>query len=181
MKGAKSPLFVRVIDRLCEGSGQIAGVLTLVLMLIIVQEVFRRFVLNAPTSWSSQLSCWLLCYAGFFPGAYCLLYDAHVRVDILYRTFSTRTRAIVEIVTLFFLFAFAGVLTWKGGEIFWSAIKVSEVSFNPHAPWPMWPLYFALPASGALVFLQGVARFFRNIMTLITHEEQIKAVEGLAR
>jgi TRAP-type mannitol/chloroaromatic compound transport system permease small subunit len=166
---------LRWIDHLNEAFAYIVSIFILVLVMNIVYDVTMRYFFNAPTLWSGQLSEWLLCGSGLLAAGYALLKDAHVRVDIIYRHFSPRNQAIVELVTSFLFFVFTGALLWGGGVMAWQAIKLGETSSNISVPWPTALVVLTIPVGAALVILQGIAKYIRNIITIITHKHQIKS------
>jgi TRAP-type C4-dicarboxylate transport system permease small subunit len=55
----------------------------------IIFDVIMRYFFNAPTLWSGQLSEWLLCGSVLLASGYAFSKDAHVRVDVIYRYFSS--------------------------------------------------------------------------------------------
>ena len=91
--------FCDFIDRLNTWVGRKAAFLILPLVFVIMYEVLSRYLFNAPTRWSNEISQYLLVAVVMLGGGYCLADNEHVNVDIFYRNFTWRTRAIVEILT----------------------------------------------------------------------------------
>ncbi len=82
------------IDRLNTWIGRTAAFLILPLVFVIMYEVISRYLFNSPTRWSNEISQYLLVAVVMLGGAYCLADNEHVNVDIFYRNFTWRTRAV---------------------------------------------------------------------------------------
>jgi len=85
------------------------------LIILSVLQVFTRYVLNAPLSWTEELSTWTLIWMTYV-GAYTLLYrDAHARVELIDDFFDKRVtrwvHTVWDVVTAIFLIvlAYAGI------------------------------------------------------------------------
>lgn len=134
-------------------------------------EVFVRYVLNSPTAWALDLSFILYGTLFMMGGAYTLSRRGHVRGDFLYRLWSTRWQARVDLV-LYFLFFFPGVLAlifagWKYAARSW---KFAEVSVSSPAGIPIYQFKTVIVVAGVLLFIQGIAEVFRCIHCIRTGE-----------
>ena len=128
---------------------------------------FVRYALNAPTSWSLDVS--FIMYGTLFMmgGAYTLSRGGHVRGDFVYRLWSERTQGAVDLV-LYLIFFFPGVLAlilsgWKYASRSWS---YGEVSVNSPAGIPIYQFKMVLVAAGLLLFVQGIAQVCRCILCI---------------
>jgi TRAP-type mannitol/chloroaromatic compound transport system permease small subunit len=171
--------FVTFADAVSAWFGKTFGWLILVMTFGVGYEVFVRYLLNAPTSWAFDLS--YIMYGALFMmgGAYTLARGGHVRGDFLYRLWSPRTQARVELV-LYFLFFFPGVLAlvlagWKYAGRSW---RYLEVSVNSPAGIPVFQFKTVIVAAGVLLTLQGVAQVCRCILCIRTGE-WLKAIDDV--
>ncbi|NBO01486.1 MAG: TRAP transporter small permease subunit, partial [Betaproteobacteria bacterium] len=100
-------------DRLSMAVGKAFAWLIVVLMLLVVAEVFKRYALNAPTAWIFDASNMIYGTLFMMGGAYTLCQDGHVRGDFFYGSAKPRTQATLDLV-LYVLFFIPGViaLTW---------------------------------------------------------------------
>ncbi|MEQ9334260.1 TRAP transporter small permease subunit [Thalassobaculum sp.] len=158
-------------DRLSAWFGKAFAWTILVMTFGVAYEVFVRYVLNAPTSWSLDVS--FIMYGTLFMmgGAYTLSRGGHVRGDFIYRLWSPRTQARVELV-LYFLFFFPGVLAlvlagWKYAARSW---RYLEVSVNSPAGIPVFQLKSVIVAAGLLLLIQGIAQVMRCLLCIRTGE-----------
>src|ERR1700754_3659806 len=83
--------FVRAVDRVSYWSGKTAAWLIVLLMLAVAIEVFKRYILNAPTAWIFDLNNMLYGSLFMLCGAYALAQNAHVRGGFLYRSLGPRS------------------------------------------------------------------------------------------
>src|SRR4030081_974262 len=149
--------FLRVADRLSTWSGKLFAWLIVVLMLVVSVEVFKRYILNAPTAWIFDLDSMLYGTLFMMCGAYTLSQDGHVRGDFLYSNMKPRTQAGFDL-ALYFLFFTPGVLAmiyagWDYAGLSW---RIGEHSMTAGGP-PIYPFKAIIPIAGALVMVQGVA------------------------
>ncbi len=159
--------FIRFADKLSAWFGKTFGWLVLLMTFGMSYEVMVRYVFNAPTPWALDLS--FIMYGTMFMmgGAYTLSRGGHVRGDFLYRLWSQRTQATVDLV-LYFLFFFPGILAlvftgFKYAERSWS---YTEVSVNSPAGIPIYQFKSVIAIAGILLLIQGVAQVFRCILCI---------------
>ena len=77
-------------------------------MAVVCVEVFKRYILNAPTAWIFDLNNMLYGSLFMLCGAYALAQNAHVRGDFLYSSMRPRTQAALDLV-LYFVFFLPGI------------------------------------------------------------------------
>src|SRR5213595_3332728 len=99
---------IRAIDRVSYFSGKAFAWLIVALTFVVSIEVFKRYILNAPTAWIFDLDNMLYGTLFMMCGAYTLAQNAHVRGDFLYSSMRPRTQAGLDIV-LYVVFFFPGI------------------------------------------------------------------------
>ena len=142
--------------------GRAFGWCILVLTLSVTYEVFVRYVLNAPTVWAFDMMVQM--YGGLFlmAGAYALAQDAHVRGDALYRLFSVKAQAWIDLI-LYMFFFFPGMLAlfYFGYEIASDSWRYKEVSWNSPARIQIYFFKSLIPLAGGLLILHGISESMR--------------------
>ena len=158
---------IRAIDALSKAIGHCFGWTVLVLTAGTCYEVFRRYVLNDPTSWAFDMSYMLYGALFLMAGAYTLSANAHVRGDFLYRKWQPKTQAKVDLV-LYFIFYFPGILAlvFSGLVYGLESARIGEVSVNSPVGVPVWPLKLIIPLAGLTLLLQGIAEVCRCILAI---------------
>jgi TRAP-type mannitol/chloroaromatic compound transport system permease small subunit len=159
--------FLLSIDRFSMAVGHAFGWCILILTLGTSYEVFKRYILNNPTSWAFDMS--YILYGGLFimSGAYALSRNAHVRGDVLFRLLKPRAQAAIELV-LYFIFFYPGVtaLMVAGFGYAQDSFGYREVSVNSPVGVPIWQLKALIPLAGGMLFIQGIAQVIRCILCL---------------
>jgi TRAP-type mannitol/chloroaromatic compound transport system permease small subunit len=155
-------------DRLSTWTGKTFAWLIVALMLVVCAEVFKRYVLNAPTAWIYDVNNMMYGTLFMMCGAYTLSQDGHVRGDFLYGSFKPRTQAALDLV-LYIVFFLPGIgaLTWAGWSYFNDSLAMHEQTFNA-TPLPVYPFKFMIPVAGTIVMLQGIAEIIRCVVCLQT-------------
>jgi len=159
---------LKTIDAISEYSGRVTSWLCVVLVLVLCFETFMRYVFNAPTSWAHVTSMMILGTIILIGLAYTELYSGHVRVDVLYRFFPPRAKAILDVLG-------AAVLLFP---LLYLLLKVSVgwaiAAWVEHEIWTisMWrppsgPFRTIVVLGIFLYALQSLAVFARNILILI--------------
>jgi len=152
-----------IAESLNQWMGQILGSFFYVLMVIMIYEVIARYVFDAPTNWAYELCVFFFSVACLLGGGYLLLHKAHINIDILYNHLSPRGRAIIDLCSAPFFFIFIAILLWQGTIFFWNSLSYWEHSTTVWAP-PLYPIKLALPVGAALIFLQGLVKFIKDII-----------------
>ena len=156
------------IDRLNAYIGQAFGWSILALTLVICYEVFARYLFGAPTTWAFDTSYMLYGALFMMAGAYTLSRNAHVRGDFLYRTWSPRRQAWMDLV-LYLLFFFPGILALViAGTIEADRSWLMDERTNSPATAPLYPFKTLIPIVGVLMLLQGLVEFVRCIICIRT-------------
>lgn len=155
---------LRLIETLSQFVGKLSSFLILASMATVIYEVLMRYVLKLPTTWSSEMSQFLFGSLFALGGAYTLLHNGHVRMDIIYSRFSPKGKAIMDLATSVFFFIFLIVLLWKGSEFAVRAIHLAERSDSAWGPL-LWPTKIMIPIGAFLMLLQGLAKYVGNIST----------------
>ena len=157
-------------DRLSMAVGKAFAWLIVVLMLLVVAEVFKRYALNAPTAWIFDASNMIYGTLFMMGGAYTLCQDGHVRGDFFYGSAKPRTQATLDLV-LYVLFFIPGMiaLTWAGWTYAADSFAIREQTFNAD-PLPLYPFKAVIPLAGLIVLLQGLAEILRCVVCIRTGE-----------
>jgi len=166
----KLSLFLHVIDNINDRTGKIISFLVVFIVACIVYEVVSRSIFNAPTIWAHELSTLLYGALIIMGGGYTLRHKVHVNVDIVYARLSQRRRAILDLLTFTLFFSFCFVLIWHGGQVAWRSLQLLETTETIWEP-PIYPLKLTIPIAGFLLLLQGLAKFIRDLIIVITDKE----------
>jgi TRAP-type mannitol/chloroaromatic compound transport system permease small subunit len=158
---------IQTIDRINTAIGQLFGWSIFALTLVVTYEVFMRYVMKQPSGWGFDAAYMLYGLLFMMAGAYTLARNGHVRGDFLYRNWSPRTQARLDL-TLYFIFFFPGILAliYSGWNFFHLSWMLNEKSsFSPDGLY-LWPFKLVIPVTGVLMLFQGVAEVLRCIQCI---------------
>ncbi len=168
MKALRAVL--RAIDWLSIGSGKVAALALVALILVVNIGVLTRKVLHNPISWNFDLSYMLWGFIFVIAAAWTQLREEHVRIDLLVNRLPSKAAVVLGVIlyaaiclpTLF-------IITWKGVEFAWSSWRLRETIPSP--PYlPLYPLKATVPVGMFLLFLQATAKVIRDFARLLGRE-----------
>lgn len=156
-------------DRVSTFFGKMAAWLIIGLMLLVCAEVFKRYILNAPTAWIFDFNNMLYGTLFMMCGAYTLAQAGHVRADFVYGRLSPRRQAAVDL-ALYLLFFIPGILAliYAGYDYAADSWRIGEHSTVTAEGPPVYHFKTVIPVAGALVMLQGLAEIARCVVCLRT-------------
>ena len=157
------------VDRVSTLVGQVFAWTILLLTFAVSYEVFSRYVLGAPTDWAFDASYILYALLFIMAGAYALSRNAHVRGDFLYRAWTPRRQAMMDLV-LYFLFFFPGIIAfiYSGyGFAAQSWFTHEHSAYSPSGP-PIYHFKTVIPVTGTLLLLQGIVEVVRCLICIRT-------------
>ncbi len=156
--------WIRLIDTISVRFGVLLSWLTIPLMLSMVYEVVARYAFTAPTVWAYDISR-MLYGAMFMLGAgYALQKGVHIRSDFLYRKWTVKTQAMVDITMYLFLFIPAMlVFFWVSAD--WAWVSVVRAERGMETAWMPYlgPIKLAVPVGIVFLTLQGVSELLKSI------------------
>lgn len=141
-----------------------SGVCILGILLIVISEVFARYVFRLAFEWSLDLSVLLFVLLSFLGLGYTELVKGHVTVDIITVHFSERTQTLLDIIFIAPSLVVCIIMIWKG-------LVVASMAYAGH--WltesiviPDLPRYLALPVGFLLFALQLFSSLYKNVRKL---------------
>src|SRR5436190_4225466 len=162
---------LHAIDGISTWVGKAAAWLIIALMTVVCVEVFKRYILNAPTAWIFDLDNMLYGSLFMLCGAYTLAQNAHVRGDFLYSSMRPRTQASLDLI-LYLVFFIPGIaaLIYAGADYAHDSWRIAEHSTVTADGPPVYHFKTVIPIAGCLVMLQGFAEIIRCVVCLQTGE-----------
>ncbi len=119
-------------------------------VLNVLWQVFTRFVLGNPSSFTDELARYLLIWVGLFGAAYATGKGAHLAIDLLKTRLTGRALHWhgIGVAVAVALFAFS-VMVVGGAKLVALSFLLGQTSAALRVP--LGVVYLALPASGALI------------------------------
>lgn len=154
------------LETFSKKEGEISSFLIYPLLLVVVYEVFMRYVFNAPTAWGFEATTFLYGLHFMFGLTYTDLYDGHVKVDIFTSYLSKHIQTILKIITnlVFFMPVMVCMTIWSSLFAYKSTLGL-ELNPTSWAP-PIWPLKILMALCFFFLLLQGIANLLKDINSL---------------
>ncbi|HET8802821.1 MAG TPA: TRAP transporter small permease subunit [Marinobacter sp.] len=161
----------RLLDRAQTGSLWLAragGALILLTVVIVTIEVVTRQILGRSAMHATEITGYIMAVSTSWCFAYTLLCKAHIRIDALYLNFSTRVRAVLDLLALLSMALFCVLVVGAVFDITSHSFSVGAKANTPLAT-PLW-----IPQS---LWLAGLT-WFSFVVCLLTLRVILALLKG---
>ena len=155
------------IDLFNEWVGRITYWLVLLMVAVGAWNVLGRYLgkiigVNLTSNSLIEIQWYLFDVVFLFGAAYALKYNEHVRVDIFYKNWSRRRKALANFWgNLLFLIPFSSLLIYYSWGTVINSWKIWEMSPDPGGL-PRYPIKTSIIIAFILLILQGIAEAIKN-------------------
>jgi len=146
------------IDTFIDAVGRITAWSSFALALVMGTNVLLRYGFSTGSVWAQELEWHLMSPICLFGMSYALRHGEHVRVDVVFASFSDRSKLLVEFITALISMAVCVIvidLSWSYVAYAWN---IGEGSANPGGIPARYLLKALIPLGFALLFLQSLAQ-----------------------
>ena len=161
---------VSVIERIAYLGGYLSGWLVPIMMMLVVVDVFMRYVLHRPLMVSDEFSAYMLVALSFLGLAYTWRQGGHVRIEIVVSRLSPRVYDRVRLIGLILTFIFMIELDRAAYKMVAYALQMNMRS----STWLMFPLFWpqlTVFIGFVLLTLLLVIDIFRTGAKIRAHKE----------
>ena len=147
------------VDRLIEFI--LIGIMS-IMVINVTWQVFSRYVLNAPSPYTEELTRFLMIWIGLLGAAYISGKNAHISIDLFKEKFSKKKQNGINLFSdvLIILFSFFCFLI-GGSRLVYITLKLGQLS--PALQIPLAYVYFILPLTGLLIVFYKVLNILNKI------------------
>ena len=149
-----------------------------IIVLDVTWQIFTRFILQDPSSYTEELAGFLLIWIGLLGASYALYTKAHLGIDILMTKVKGSQKRFFEILIYAIVLLFSFFILVMGG------IKLVNITFDLNQVSaamgiPMGYVYLVLPLTGSLMMYYSLVFIFRAIKKSADEIEisQISAID----
>lgn len=150
-----------LIDRASHWLARISMLLvvamTVAFIAALLLQVFYRYALNAPLTWSEELATLLFVWATLLAAATAIRTNDTLRLTFIEDALAPRRAAVLRAIQQVLVIVFGVILIlngWRLAQLVWSNTSAAM-------GYPGWMLYLAVPVTGALLILHAAARLVR--------------------
>lgn len=154
--------------RLTRVTEALSAVLLVSVIAMNLAQVFFRYVLVDPLSWSEESMRYVTTWMVVLGGSAALFRGEHMAINLFEGVTSRGLRRLVELLVLASIAGFCALLMWKG---FPAAVEnMRQVS--PAMRIPMTIPYLAVPVGAALMFVKALCLMFLPEAAILAEEAE---------
>jgi len=152
----------KLLDQLLS---TLVATLTGVLVLDVLWQVFTRFVLENPSSWTEELARYLMIWVGLIGAAYAAGRRLHLSLDLLSSSLTGRRLHVLRIAieSLIIIFALSALII-GGLRLVWVMLTLGQTSASLQLP--LGYVYLAVPLSGLFIAWYAILDLVAEIKEL---------------
>jgi len=157
--------YIRVVDAANYALGRVVMFAIFAIMGILLwSSISKTFFV--PSLWTLEMAQFTMVAYYILGGPYSMQVGAHVRMDLLYGELSDRRKAQIDAVTVVFLIVYLAVML-RGGidSTMYSFQYGGERSSSAWRPY-LWPIKVVMCIGIALMLLQAISEFFKDILRI---------------
>lgn len=187
--------YIRVVDAVNYRIGRIVMYGIFVMIAILMwSSISKTFFL--PSLWTLEIAQFAMVSYYILGGPYSIQLGSNVRMDLFYGEWSTRKKAQIDAITVFFLLFYLGILLYGGlGSLAYSLghygdepiqflfgvltghespgrLERSPTAWRPF----LWPVKLVMCLGVFLMLLQSISELLKDIIKLRDEKTEIEAV-----
>jgi len=164
------------IEKFTEVTGRFISWATVTMVILVVLVVITRYFLGLGSIALQESVTYLHCLVFMMGFAFTLKHDGHVRVDIFYRRFSPRFKAIVNLVGgLLFLIPFCLLIFFISWDYVLASWVIRETSAENNGLPFIYLLKTLMLLMPVTLLLQGIAEIIRSGLILSGADVSVNA------
>ena len=152
----------------------VAVALFAALFLTVLLQVFTRYVLGTPLTWTEEIARYLLIWTTFVAAAYVSARRLHISVDLLVSKLGERGALVVDVFAGAVVVLTAGLLTVASTLAAKAVVNVT----SPATDTPMWLVYASAVIGFGLITIHSLI----DIVAEIRHRDAVpRPMEGIEK
>jgi TRAP-type C4-dicarboxylate transport system permease small subunit len=168
-----------MLERVKKGIDKLLELALIILMganvLNVLWQVFTRFVLKDPSSFTEELARYLLIWVGLAGASYAAGKKMHLAIDVVLQNLKNRTKIWMEIFIQVFIFLFSFLVMVIGGlRLVTITLTLNQISAALRIK--LGYVYLVLPLSGLLIMFYASFFMIERIRALSGKQLQVEAV-----
>jgi TRAP-type mannitol/chloroaromatic compound transport system permease small subunit len=150
------------IDAFTDLVGRATSWLALALALVMAANVLLRYGFSLGWIWTQELEWHILVPICLFGMSYALLHGEHVRVDVLFQSFSPRTKHAVDVAAAVLGMALSALVILLSIHYVMQSWNANEGSPNPGGIDQRYIIKSLIPIGFALFFMQSLSQAIKS-------------------
>lgn len=168
-----SDILIKSLDRILK---RFLNILLGIMVVTVTWQVVTRYVFNAPSSYTAELSTFLLIWISLLGAAFALGRNEHLGIDVIPRKLALDSRKKIIRIGQALIFTFSlFVFVIGGGYLVYMNLKMGQVSAAFEVL--MGYVYTVIPLSGLIMMIYSLHALQKPEIK-IGQQEDDSAVEG---
>lgn len=144
---------------------KILALLMGILTLNVLWQVFTRFILNNPSSYTDELARYMLIWVGLLGAAYVAGQKMHLAIDLLPSKLTGRNQIFLQIFIEIVILVFSLLVLLIGGT---NLVNLTLTLKQQSAALqiPLGYVYFAVPLSGGIIIIYSIIHIYEKLSGL---------------
>ena len=143
----------------------LAAVVVAVLVLDVLWQVFTRFILKSPSTWTEEVAVFMIIWVALLGAAVALGQGAHLGIDYFVGKLPVKIRVFTEVFVFLCVAVFSFCVMILGGvDLVTTTLQLNQLS--PALGVKMGYVYLAVPISGFFLVLYSVIGLVERITRL---------------
>jgi len=145
-------------------------VITALLVMDVTWQVFTRFILKTPSTWTEELATMLLMWMALLGAGVAFHRKGHLGVDYFVNKLSPQYKTAVELIVYLVIACFAIIVMYGGYRIVAFTLLTNQLSAALQIK--MGYVYLSLPISGFFIFILSLETVLAKASLLANHNTQ---------
>jgi len=132
------------IDRAALFIGRVTMMMIAVMTIVMLYEVFLRYVIEKPTEWANEMTLWFASFVFLTSGFYAMQQRSHIRIFLLYDAVPRWLQKVFDTISTLLIVMFAFFLVYGSyKQVFVNKLYKWELygsAFNPPIPATLQPM-----------------------------------------
>ena len=156
-----------LFDSINRYAGYLCAFLVVLMTVNVFIVVFLRYLFGISFIWLQETYVWMHAYIFMAGAGFTYLNDAHVRIDIIYRSSSKVYKAIVDLVgNIFLLMPFLYIIWSYSFPFVYKSFQINEVSREAGGLSMLFLLKAAILIFAFLLFIQALSKLINNFIII---------------
>ena len=156
-----------LFDNINRYTGYLCAFLVVLMTVNVFIVVFLRYLFGISFIWLQETYVWMHAYIFMAGAGFTYLNDAHVRIDIIYRSSTKVYKAIVDLVgNIFLLMPFLYIIWSYSFPFVYKSFQINEVSREAGGLPMLFLLKAAILIFVFLLFIQALSKLINNFIII---------------
>ena len=150
---------IKTIDHMKKAVGIILALMLAIMSVLIIVQVFTRFVIDYPLHWTEELARYLMIYSVFLGAALALRKSRLISIEVIAQSVNKSKQRILRIIVMLFSIVFLIILLVQGIQILGVVKLQSSAGLGISMAVP----YASIPIGAALMIINAIAVIFETL------------------